>query len=160
MSNSSSSEDVCASSSGVPVRLERHGKPVVDLSLATLQLKSATNAVRDNLNSYEEWGFSAKRLKNVTGNPVCKCKRTCYKQLPREELSSLCMWYHGHLSYVERQYVIQILYQQATNDDSGVTVLDEHEDHDRVPPRVQWRLQGSPVSHKHPALQCSDTSCQ
>ena len=153
VSSSSSSDGNCpGSSSGVPVRGKRDGRPVVDLDVGALQLKSEASAVRDNLTSYEEWGFNAKRLHMVTSREICKCKRKCYMQLQSQELASLCTWYHGHLTYAERQYVIHTLYHQATNDDSGVEVLDQHEDHDRVRSYVQWRLQGSPISLKHPAF--------
>ena len=158
-SRSSGSDDVCPSSSGVPVKAESRVKPVVDVSLGVVQLKSEAIAVRPNLNSYERWGFNAKRLTLVTSSAICKCKRKCYTQVPSQELASLCKWYHGHMTYAERQYVIQTVYHQATKEDFGVTVLDQDEDHDRVRP-VQWRLQGSPASQKHSALQCCVSSWQ
>ena len=135
-------------SSGVPEKAEHHGKPAVDLNLGVVQLKSQAFAVRDKLTANEEWGYNAKRLRSVTTGAACKCKRQCYKQVPMEELSLLCMWYHGHMTYAERQYVIQTLYFDACKEASGVTVFDQCEDNDRVRHCVQWRLQGSPGKHK------------
>ena len=137
---SSSSSD-CESpgaqgSSGVPRPAKGSGKPVVDLTLGVMQLKSNSFNVREDLTSFEAWGIDEKRLKLVCREPVCKCKIHCHKQLPLKELSNLCSWYHAHLTYSERQFVIQTLYHQAINCDSS-EVMDNH-------PRtyVQWRLQG------------------
>ena len=147
--NSSSSDGECPGSSaqgssGVPVQAKCLGKPVVDVTIGALQLKSTSFTVREKLNSFEESGFNEKRLKLVTQDVVCKCKRQCHKQLTYQDLAALCTWYHGHLTFTERQYVIHTLYHLATNnDDSGVLELDQQEDHDRVRSRVQWRLQGN-----------------
>ena len=149
IAKSSSSDGECPGSSaqgrsGVPVQAKRLGKPVVDVTLGAMQLTSTSFTVREKLNSFEEWGFDAKRLKLVTRNVVCKCKRQCHEQLTSEELAALCTWYHGHLTFTERQYVIHTLYHQATNDDNaGVLELNQQKDHDRVLSRAQWRLQGN-----------------
>ena len=71
-------------------------------------------------------------MQYVTQDVVCKCKRQCHKQLTYQDLAELCTWYHGHLTFTERQYAIHALHHQATNnDDSGVLELDQQEDHDQ-----------------------------
>ena len=89
---SSSSEDNSSSGvpvrgSGVPVRAKRHGKPAVDLHLGAVQLKPEAFDVRDNLNSYEQWGFNAKRLWSVTRSAVCSCERQFHQQVPHAKLA-------------------------------------------------------------------------
>jgi hypothetical protein len=78
--NSSSSDGECPGSSaqgssGVPVQAKCLGKPVVDVTIGALQLKSTSFTVREKLNSFEKWGFNKKRLQYVTRDVVCKSKR-------------------------------------------------------------------------------------